>query len=108
MDLKQMQLVPKETFNLYGALIEREVSLRQRGRGTFRRIGRKEKNQARWAHSTHPGWVKLGRGMGSVVLAEIRTRADPDQEWHLFQAFLGFLDRHFRADLAAINVQFGE
>lgn len=106
--MKQLQIVPKGDFNLYGALVRREVRHRQVARGTFYRIGRKERNQARWAHSTYPGWVKLARGMGGIVLAEIRTRADPDQEWQLFQAFLGFLDRHFRENLAAINVQFGE
>ena len=42
------------------------------------------------------------------MLAEIRTKADPDQEWQLFQAFLGFLDRNFRENLASINIQFSE
>jgi len=93
--MRQLQIIPQEDFNLYGALVGREVELHRKGR-------------AKWAHQKHPGWVKLARGMGGVVLAEIRTKADPDQEWQLFQAFLGFLDRNFRENLAAINIQFSE
>jgi len=104
--MKQLQIVPKPGFNLYGALVDREVQHRRKARGTFYRVGRKEKDQARWAHSTYPGWVKIARGMGEVVLAEIHTRAEPELEWRLFQAFLGFLDRHFRENLAAVNIQF--
>jgi hypothetical protein len=106
--MRHLQIVPREDFNLYGALVGREVELHRKDQGTFFWSGRKEKDRAKWAHQKHPGWVKLARGMGGVVLAEIRTKADPDQEWQLFQAFLGFLDRNFRENLASINIQFSE
>jgi len=46
--------------------------------------------------------------MGEIVLAQVRTKADPEQESRLLGAFLGFLDRHFREQMEAINIQFGE
>ena len=103
--MKQLQIVPKEGFNLYGALVSREIELAKRNRGTFRRSGPKQKDLAKWAHKEYPGWVNLAKGMGGIVLAEVRTKADPRQEWELFHAFLGFLDRTFGEKLAAINIQ---
>jgi len=104
--MKQIEIIPKAGFNLYGSLIRREIEHRQKARGTFYRVGARKKNEATWHHKQHPGWVKIARGMGGVVLAEIRTKAHPHREWPIFQAFLGFLDRHFGENLAAINVQY--
>lgn len=104
--MKQLQIVPAGGFNLYGALVRRELQLRRRKQGTFYRRGPRQGDRAKWAHRKYPGWINLARGMGGVVLAEVRTKADPEQEWELFRAFLGFLDRNFGDKLAAINIQF--
>jgi len=106
--MKRLQIIPQEGFNLYGALIKREVEHRRRARGTFHRSGAKKKDQATWAHDRYLGRVKLERGMGEIVLAEVRTKADPEQESRLLGAMLGFLDRHFREHVEAINIQFRE
>jgi len=106
--MKQLQIIPRDSFNLYGALVKRVVELQRRKQGTFYRSGGKQKDQAKWAHKGYNGWVRLARGMGDVVLAEIRTKADPQDEWLLFHAFLGFLDRNFREHIAAVNIQFPE
>jgi len=104
--MKRLQIIPREGANLYGALIKRELELRRRARGTFRRRGGKKKDEAIWAHDRYLGRVKLARGMGETVLVEVRTKADPEQESMLLGAFLGFLDRHFRHDVTAVNIQF--
>ncbi|UCH33945.1 MAG: hypothetical protein JSV65_15500 [Armatimonadota bacterium] len=106
--MKRLQVIPEEGFNLYGALTKREVEHRRRARGTFYRSGAKKKDQATWAHDRYVGRIKLQRGMGEIVLAEVRTKADPEQESRLLGALLGFLDRHFREHVAAINIQFAE
>jgi len=106
--MKRLQIIPHEGSNLYGALIKREVEHRRRARGTFSRSGAKKKDQATWAHDRYVGRIKLARGMGEIVLAQVRTKADPEQESRLLGAFLGFLDRHFREQMEAINIQFGQ
>lgn len=106
--MKQLQIVPKAKFNLYGALVRREAELRRKKLGTFRRRPGRAKDRTSWKHKSYRGWVNIARGMGGVVLAEIRTKPGPEQEWELFHAFMGFLDRHFRQRLAAINIQFAE
>jgi len=37
---------------------------------------------------------------------EVRTNAAPEEEWKLFHAFMGYLDRHFRDSILAINIQY--
>jgi len=104
--MKQVQIVPRDGFNLYGALVGRELELRKMKRGTFRRVGARKRDAATWKHKEYKGRVKVARGLSGIVIAEIRSRADPGEEWKIFHAFLGFIDREFGENLSAINVQF--
>jgi hypothetical protein len=106
--VKQLQIIPQEGSNLYGAMVSKEIALSKANKGTFYRSGAKQRDRAKWAHKQYNGWVNLARGMGGLVLAEVRTKAGADQEWLLLHAFLGFLDRHFREQLLAVNIQFHE
>src|SRR5215470_13385753 len=92
--MRQLQIIPTNGFRLYGAMVAKEVELAHKNRGTFRRTGRKEKNRAKWSHSSYPGWIKLARAMGEVLTIEVHSKKN-ETEWQLLQAILGFTDRHF-------------
>lgn len=104
--MKRIQIVPQQGFNLYGAMVQNEVEQSEKKLGTFYRSGPKERNRAKWPHVKHNGWVKLQRGSGGLVNAEIRTRVTDGRDWELFHAFIGYVDRHFGDELASINVQY--
>jgi hypothetical protein len=105
---KLMQIVPNEGFRLFGAMVKKEVDLSKRNQGTFYRSGAKEKDRAKWSHKRFKGWIKLERGSGEVVVAEIISRTQGDDAWQLFHAFLGWVDRHFGQQVSAINIQYRE
>jgi hypothetical protein len=100
-----IQIVPAKSIRLFGLMVKKEVELSRRNQGTFYRASRKKRNQAKWSHRKHKGWINIQRGEGEVVTAEILSRTGTD-EWQLLQAFIGWLDRHFGKELAAINIQY--
>jgi hypothetical protein len=103
--MRQVQVVPDSGFRLYGAIVAKEVELARKNRGTFHRSAAKEKNKAKWSHSNYPGWIRIARGMGEVVLIEIRSKK-AGSEWQLMQAILGFLDRHFAEEIRTILIHY--
>lgn len=103
--MRQLQIIPESGFRLYGAMVAKEIDLARRKRGTFHRHGAKAKNHTKWTHSNYPGWINISRGMGEIVLMEVHaTRNGVD--WQLLQAILGFIDRHFSANIKAIYIQY--
>ena len=104
--MKRIQIVPRKGFNLYGAMVQKEIDLYKGKRGTFFRSAPKQKQKARWAHKKFPGWIKLQRGTGGVVIAEVHSRSNPSNEWTLFRAFMGFIDRHYRDNIFSISIQY--
>jgi hypothetical protein len=105
---QRIQIVPKEGFRLFGALVKKEIDLSHANRGTFRRAGRRVRDRAKWVHSTYKGWIKLERAGGEVVVVEIRSRQQADGEWQLLHAFTGFIARHFAGSIQAIHIHFPE
>ena len=103
--MRQIQVVPNSGFRLYGAIVAKEVELAKKNRGTFHRSAAKEKDRAKWSHSSYPGWIRIARCMGEVVLIEVRSKK-AGVEWQLMQAILGFLDRHFSAEIRAILIHY--
>ncbi len=104
--MRLIQIVPKKQFNLYGALVAKELELRRRNQGTFRQIGDKQKNYAKWNHKNYYGWLWLQKGLGGVVNVELQSRTEDDSEWQLLHAFLGFVDRHFADKVQSIHIQY--
>ena len=105
--MRQLQVIPKAGYRLYGAMVAKEVELKRKNQGTFRRSASKEKNRAKWTHSRHSGWINLKRGMGEVVQLEVKSKKE-DTEWQLFHAILGFIDRHYADRIRAVNIQYGD
>jgi len=104
--MRLIQIIPKSGYRLYGAIVKKEVDLHKRGKGTFFRSAAKAKNTAKWSHKSYRGWIWIERGLGEVVVAELRSKTTDHDEWQLFHAFLGFLDRHFGDKIKAINIQY--
>jgi hypothetical protein len=105
--MRRVQVIPDGEFRLYGAIVGKEVELTQRNRGTFHRSGAKEKNKAKWSHSSYPGWVRLARGMGEIVLIEVHSKKQGG-EWQLLHAILGFLDRHFSGKIKSVHIHYDD
>ncbi len=104
--MKRVQVIPKEGINLYSKLIKKEVELSRKNRGTLYRSALKKKGREKWSHTDYKGWVNFQAAIGGVVVVEVHTKASRDEEWKLFHAFMGFLDRHFREEILAINIQY--
>ena len=103
--MRRVQVFPRGAYRLFDALVAEEARLARKGKGTFRRRGRKGKHRARWVHTRFAGRVDLKRAEGDVV--EIKVKSKPRVEWQLLGAILGFIDRHFGSKVRAINIQYG-
>jgi hypothetical protein len=103
--MKVIQIVPRKAMRLYDDLLDKEEAIRERGRGTFFRAGRKKRSGVTWKHKAYRGSVKLERGSSDDVTAKIRAQP-PESEWQMLSAFLGFVDRHFGPKISAINVNY--
>lgn len=104
--MRQVQVVPKQGFRLFAAMVAKEAELARKNKGTFRRRGPKRKNSARWFHVKFKGQLALKRGTEEVV--EIRLRSKQGAEWQLLGAIVGFIDRNFSPRVRAISIQYGE
>jgi hypothetical protein len=101
----RVSATPKSTEDLYSLLVAKEVQLRQRNQGTLHRKGEKKRGNEKWTHSSYPGWVRFQKCLGGVIVAQIRSKS-ADGEWQLLSSFIGFLDRHFRQELAMISISY--
>jgi hypothetical protein len=99
-------ITPRDRENLYGLLIKKEVGLRQSNKGTLHRASSKKKNQEKWVHSQFNGWINLQKCLGGVTVAIVQSKS-ADSEWQLLSSFVGFLNRHFREEIASINLSYG-
>jgi len=103
--MKVIQITPRDRMRLYDDLIAEEARIREKGRGTFFRAGRKTRNSVRWKHKAYRGSVNLERGESEGVTAKIRSQPT-EREWQMLSAFLGFVDRHVGSKIADITVSY--
>lgn len=103
--MRQVQVIPRDRYRLYGAIVAKEVELSRKDLGTFRRSAKKQKNRAQWSHVKYPGWIKLRKGMGEILQVEVRSQKK-GADWQLLCAMLGFLDRHFGDKIQTISIQY--
>jgi hypothetical protein len=85
--------------------LQKERQLRSKNRGTLHRAGPKRPNKEKWVHNSFKGWIQFQRCLGGVCVAMLQTR-NPDEQWQLLTAFLGFLDRHFRAKISSAYLNY--
>lgn len=96
---------PREGDNLYQLLTRKELELRKKKQGTLHRAGAKKAGVENWKHSTYFGRIKLQRCIGGTLAAIVQSKA-PDAEWQLLASFIGFLDRHFREQIASVTISY--
>jgi len=101
-----VHIVPVGGFNLFDAMQSEVARLTAGGRGTFRRLGRKAKNRARWNHLRYQGRIALERTRGQVVAAKVTAAGKSANPWQLLHAFIGWTDRHFATKLQSLTVQY--
>ena len=104
--IKLLQVVPRPNVRLFGLMVKKEIELYRNGKGTFYRSATKERDRAKWSHTTYKGWIKMERCEGEVVAAEIRSLSKGRDEWQLLHAFIGWLDRHFGENIEAIHIHY--
>ena len=103
--MKHLQIVSRDGQRLYGAMIDKEAEIRNRGRGTFSRVGKRRRNKTRWKHAKYTGRVELESGSSDLVSVEINS-PDKGDESRLLSAFLGWLDRHFGDRIGSVNIRY--
>jgi hypothetical protein len=99
----RLTVIPRFRDNLYGLLVAKEVELRRKARGTLHRSGPKKRGHDKWTHKTYSGWINLQRGVDGTLAATVRSR---DAEWKLLTSLIGFLDRHFRKQIASVTINY--
>lgn len=103
--MKIVEIVPRNHTRLYGALVAKESAIRQRGRGTYMRVGGRSQRSVRWKHKMYRGSVQLSRGQAEVVTAKVRAPT-PEEERRLLSSFLGFVDRHSGDHVDTVTIQY--
>jgi len=103
--MRIVDIEPNPSAKLFDAMLKKEAAIRSAGRGTFFLAGRKLKNSAKWKHKAYSGEITLTRHDAQRVSAKIRSGAKAG-EWQMMSAFLGFVDRHFGEEIAAINIRY--
>ncbi|MBN8597231.1 MAG: hypothetical protein J0L78_06115 [Planctomycetes bacterium] len=101
----RITIVPRAGINLYGAVVKKEVVLSRSGKGTLYRSGRKMKDYEKWAHKSYNGWIWIEKCIGQVVVAAVQSRKEGHDN-QLLGSFVAFLDRHFRADIVSITINY--
>jgi hypothetical protein len=96
---------PREGDNLYRLLTRKEIALRKKNQGTLHRTGGKKAGIEKWKHSTYAGRIGLQRCIGGTLAATVQSKA-PDAEWQLLTSLIGFLDRHFRDQIASVTISY--
>ena len=101
----RVTVTPKSNGNLYGLLVQKELHLRKQNRGTLHRKGGKKQGDEKWVHEKYPGWVRFQKCLGGVLVAQIQAK-NQEHERQPLSSFIGFLDRHFRSQVAAIDISY--
>ncbi len=99
-------VTPRDEANLYGLLVRKELILRKRNQGTLHARGGKKRNEEKWIHTKYDGWIRFSGSLGGTLVAVVLSRK-AEAEGDLAMSFLGFLDRHFRNEIAAISLSYG-
>ena len=105
LDMKLLQIVPRDDTRLYGAMIRKQAEIRRSGRGTFSGARARKRNAARWTHARYKGSINLQPGPSQAVEAVIKS-PDRGDEARLLSSFLGWLDRHFGEHLSSVNIEY--
>jgi hypothetical protein len=100
----RLTITPRRERDIYSLLTQQERMLRGTNT-TFSRSGPKRKDRDKWKHARFKGWIQFQRCLGGVLVAEVKSR-DAEGTWALLTAFIGYVDRHFRANVANVSIHY--
>jgi len=99
----RLTVTPRRRDDLYRLMVGKELELRRKGRGTLHRSGARKPGRDKWTHKAYPGSVTLQRGDDGALAATVQSK---DDEWQLLRSLIGFLDRHFRKNIASVTINY--
>lgn len=98
--MRIVQVISKpECENLYSLIRKKQAELRQKKRGTFIRV-----KPTRWKHVSYGGYIDFFKASRDISIFELKKKSTDGNDWQLLHSFLGFLDRHFHAEIESITV----
>ncbi|HYS47135.1 MAG TPA: hypothetical protein VEM36_00025 [Xanthobacteraceae bacterium] len=103
--MKTVEIVPRPRTRIYGVLVAKEEAIREKGRGTYMRVGRKARDHVRWKHKAYRGSVDLRRTDAEGIAAKVRS-SDPEDERKLLSSFLKFVDRYSDDRVHRITIEY--
>ena len=103
--MKLLHITALDGAGLFGAAIKKQSEISKSGRGTFLRVGARRPKSARWNHVRYVGAIVLKAAPPSGLDVQIKS-SDRGDETRLLSSFLGWLDRHFGDQLAAVNIEY--
>jgi hypothetical protein len=101
----QLSVIPRARADLFRLLVDKELDLRRRQRGTLHRSGPRKRGREKWTHASYPGWITFERGADGGLAANVHSRG-ADGDWQLLRSLIGFLDRHFRTRIASVTISY--
>jgi hypothetical protein len=101
----RLTVTPRSRDNLFQLLVGKELELRNNPRATLHRSGPKKAGREKWTHKAYSGWINLQRGDSGTLEATLHSKAS-DGEWQLLRSLIGFLDRHFRKQIASVTIHY--
>ena len=101
----RVTVTPRSRTKIYSLMVKKEVELRKKKQGTLHRWAPKKSGDEKWVHNTYPGWIRFKDTLGGVAVALVGSKSD-EGETQLLSSLLGFLDRHFRGQVANINITY--
>ena len=100
--MKLIQANPKmelET-SIYRTIVDKERTLRNNNRGTFRRV-----SKDKWNHKNFYGWIKLTNAPENILFAKLQSKNN-EQEERLLESFIGFLTRHSGSLIDSLTIYY--
>jgi len=98
--MRIVEVVSKpDSENLYSLIKRKEVELRRKKRGTLYRV-----KPNRWKHVSYKGFIDFYKANRDISIFELKQKSTESNDWQLLHSFLGFLDRHFHAEIQSITI----
>ena len=97
--MKIVQVYPRDPS---GASLKSRLKATERALrgGTTTFVRRRE---GRWIHKRYPGSIKWSDSLGGILVAEVNGK-EPEHDWQLLSAFIGYLDRHLGDAIESISI----
>jgi hypothetical protein len=101
----KITVVPKSDEKLFNLLVQKEKEIRHKATTFYRKKSRKKSGEEKWSHTSNWGWIHFQRCFGEILVVVVNPKKEED-EWHLVNAFVGYLHRHFNDKISSIQLNY--